>query len=133
MRKLELKEVFDKVFKVGDKITTREWKEGYEEEIVLIGDVNFVTIYDGVYKTRTLDPYCFTHSKKLVKKDLEGFRTYYEITTVRRKECGSEKIHIERFICSARDENVCREDEDRIIFSEYLTEEEAIERGLKID
>jgi hypothetical protein len=115
------KEEFKEKFKVGNIVTRPEWGEN-KSKIVYIGKEEFACDDTGLNKgiEDGVDSYYFTsggwqHYKEPVKKDLEGLEKYYVVSSI-----GVVNIF------------GWRKERPEAEGFEYLTEEEAIERGLNI-
>lgn len=121
------KEQFKNKFKVGDIITCSEWGE-CKTKIVHIGKYEFAgddqglnSFEDGV-DSHFMDARDWQLWEESVEKDLEEYQKYYRIY--------KEKEKVENIQVRYEKKRFKEEGEDYTI--EYLTEEEAIERGLKI-
>ena len=123
------REEFTSKFKVGDLITNDLWLssdhlQDPSGEIVFIDEDEFcVKDRDGLTVCR-FEEHIWQHYKEPVKKDLEGLKKFYSVS-YENGEIKSVNLGYSR----SKFENTYW---DKELICEYITEEEAIERGLKI-
>lgn len=115
------KEKFISKFKVGDKICAENWGMGQPEEIIFIDDKS-VCLRCDIGRVSGLDDdedfhLDWQHYKEPVEKDLENHKLFYQV--------GELNQYVNHF--GWFKERPVYHDE-----CEYITEEEAIERGLKV-
>lgn len=121
------KEQFKKNFKVGDIITCSEWGES-KTKIVYIGKYEFAGDDQGLNNgqedgvdSHFMDARDWQLWEEPVEKDLEGLKKFYVLSERDDEPCLAIRY-------STTKERI----EEHNICDEVLTEEEAIERGLKI-
>lgn len=126
------KEEFKEKFKVGDIITNSGWIKNLGDDhytcIKYIGDDSFVGLEQSGFESFTeISNLDWQHYKEPVKKDLEGLVKYYVLRTLK-----DYTKHIRIFYSNDYKHllNMINENDEKDI--QVLTEQQAIERGLKI-
>lgn len=118
------KEEFKEKFKVGDRITKPSWEKDMFTDITFTG-VNF---FSGIEQSGNEEVYYnfkdWQHYKEPVKKDLYGLKRWYSVSYEKGNVICVSLVYVKDEI-----DDVYWDDE---LINEYITEEEAIERGLKI-
>ena len=115
-------EEFKEKFKVGDRVTIEWYKTEHYYDVLCIGEKKiFVKDENGLEEFKYFNE-DWQHYKEPVKKDLEDHRLYYEVIQERYSVVLHPRFMDGKMASYLREENV----------TEILTEQEAIERGLKL-
>ena len=115
---------FKEKFKVGDKISHKLWDKGQYVKILYIGEYKFFYADEEEEEFSSDINDNWQHYKEPVKKDLEGLKKWYILLS---NDNGDGDVYLADFYGWKKERPDSNGDHE-----EYITEEEAIERGLKL-